>query len=218
MIVLADNDLILKLAQCDLLKDIYLLLGLENPNQIFVLPTARFQLLPKNTAKSLQKAGSELILETLRDFLAQTQELPPVNDELLLHSLEGFNGIDSGEQLLLASMLEHQDAILASGDKRALKCIAENKDELHQFYDSLLDRVLTFESCLLLALTIFGFPNLKQRLLGNPKPDGVLRLVLKEEMNERDLIECLVSYCRAHYSLLAGKAFLHRYFVELDPS
>jgi hypothetical protein len=211
MIVVADNDLILKLAQCDLLKDIHVLLGLEDPTQIFVLPTARFQLIPKSEQKALNKAGSAVVLDAIKLFLQQTNELPHIGDESLLNSLEGIAGIDGGEQLLLASMTENDTSILATGDKRALKAVVANQ-QLAAVYESLCDRVLTFESALLLALVQFGFPNLKQRLLGNPKPDGVLRLVLKAEMNEGDLVDCLVSYCKEHFQFLTCKARLEPFF------
>lgn len=212
MIVLADNDLILKLAQCDLLKDLHVLLGLECPAQIFVLPSARFQLLPKNEKKALSKAGSAVVLDAIRQFLQQTCELPQVRDDSLLISLEGIGGIDGGEQLLLAAMVENKPSVLATGDKRALKAVIANQQQLNAVYASLCDRVLTFESALLIALVQFGFPNLKQRLLGNPKPDGVLRLVLKAEMREGDLVDCLTSYCRDHLQFLTCKAFFKHFF------
>lgn len=212
MIVLADNDLILKLAQCDLLKDLHVLLELENPTRIFVLPTARFQLIPKSEQKALNKAGSAVVLEAIKLFLQQASELPQINDETLLNSLEGIEGIDDGEQLLFASMAENDVSVLATGDKRALKAVIANQQQLTAVYASLCDRVLTFESALLLALVQFGFPNLKQRLLGNPKPDGVLRLVLKEKMSEGDLVDCLVSYCKGHLPFLTGKAHLAPFF------
>lgn len=212
MIVLADNDLILKLAQCDLLKDLHVLLGLETQAEIFVLPTARFQLLPKSEQKALNKAGSAAVLDAIKLFLKQANELPQINDEALLNSLETVAGVDSGEQLLLASMVENDSSVLATGDKRALKAVAANQAQLDAIFASLCDRVITFESALLLALVEFGFPNLKQRLLGNPKPEGVLRLVLKAEMNEGDLVECLVSYCKEHLQFLACKARLAQFF------
>jgi len=58
----------------------------------------------------------------------------------------------------------------------------------------LRERVVTFESALLLALRKLGFAIVKQKLLGSPKPDNLLRLVLKPDMREADLAECLRSY------------------------
>jgi len=213
VIVLADNDLILKLAQCDLLKDLTQLLGADVGHQIFVSPTAPFQLLPKNPQKALNKAGNEATLIALRNFLAVTTELPPIQDESLLVSMEGITGIDSGEQLLFAAMAELEQSFLATGDRRALSAVTANQAAIPVVYDSLHDRVLTFETALLLALAEFGFPNVKQRLLGNPKPDGVLRLVLRDEMQEQELVECLVSYSRSMLPFLARKDRLAVYYA-----
>jgi len=74
---------------------------------------------------------------------------------------------------------------------------------------------LTFESAILLAIREFGFLDVKERLLTCPKPDGMLRLVLREQMEERDLVDCLVSHCRSQYQFLACKDRLAEYFVEV---
>lgn len=128
MILLADNDLILKLAQCDLLKDLHVLLGLENQAEIFVLPTARFQLIPKSEEKALRKAGNAKVLDAIKVFLHTASELSETSNEAILRSLEVVQGIDHGEQLLLASMVEVEAAIMATSDKRALRAVADNRD------------------------------------------------------------------------------------------
>lgn len=213
MIVLADNDLILKLAQCDLLRDLPQLLAGEGAHQIFVSPSARFQLLPKNEQKALNKAGNEATLSALKTFLAGAAELPAIQNDNLLVSMEGIVGIDHGEQLLFAAMVELEQAYLATGDRRALSAVTTNQAAIPAVFKSLHDSVLTFETALLLALAEFGFPNVKQRLLGSPKPDGVLRLVLKDEMQEQELIECLVSYSRAQLPFLARKDRLAAFYA-----
>ena len=100
MIVLADNDIILKLAQCDLLEVIPDSLGQEW-TEVFITDTAKYQLLPKNPAKALSKCGNEETLARLTAFLETTQTLPAVNDTALLAQLEDINDIDGGEKFLL---------------------------------------------------------------------------------------------------------------------
>jgi hypothetical protein len=58
LILLADNDIILKLAQCDLVGGFSELLG-EPAGQVYITPTARYQLLPKKMAKAIDKCGDE---------------------------------------------------------------------------------------------------------------------------------------------------------------
>lgn len=214
MIVLADNDLILKLAQCGLLNDLPQLLGVDALHEIFVSSTAKFQLLPKNEVKALSKAGNEATLHSIKEFLGKVAVIPEVQDESVLVRMEGIPGIDFGEQQLLAAMLELDHPLLVTGDKRALMAVANNEAELSDISRSLQDRVLTFESAILLALTAFGFPNVKQRLLGNPKPDSMLKLVLKDGMQEKELVDCLVSYSRQQFAFLARKDILSSYYEQ----
>lgn len=214
MIVLADNDLILKLAQCDLLSDLPQLLGISQHHQVFITPSARYQLLPKKEAKALANAGNETTLNTLRGFLGNAHEIPAIGDETYLSKMEDLDGIDGGEQQLLAAMLELDQPFLATGDKRALTAVTTNQASLPELHAALQNRVLTFESAILLATVEFGFPNVKQRLLGNPRPDGTLRLVLRDGMQEQELVDCMVSYSAAHFPFLARKDLIAPYYNQ----
>lgn len=213
MIVLADNDLILKLAQCDLLESLHLLLGIDENYQLQTTATARYQVIPKNEEKALAKAGNESILVNLKLFFEKAIEIQPLDDHVLIQ-MENLDGIDSGEQLLFATMLSLPSSLLVIGDKRALTAVLNNKLMIPDIFSALEGRVLTFESAILLAIIAFGFPNVKQRLLGNPSPDGVLRNVLKNDMSESDLIECLVSYSRDQLPFLARKDLLNKFYTN----
>lgn len=207
MIVLADNDIILKLAQCDLLECLPDIVG-EECAEIFVTPTARYQLLPKNPEKALNKSGNEETLSRLVAFLDTTQTLPEVNDTALLTQLEDIEGIDGGEKFLFAAAVDLANPLLITGDRRALRALIEHQNHLSTVFSSLQNSVVTFESAILLALRIRGFAIVKQKLLGSPKPDNMLRLVLKSEMREAELIECLYSYSKEIIPLLAFKQHL----------
>ena len=207
MIVLADNDIILKLAQCDLLECLPDILG-EEWTEIFVSPTAKHQLLPKNRDKALNKCGNEETLTRLIEFLDITKSLSVVQDSTLLAMLDDIDGIDGGEKFLFAAAAELTNPLLITGDRRALRSLIEHKTRLHKVFAVLQNSVVTFESAILLALQIVGFAIVKQKLLGSPKPDNMLRLVLKSEMREAELIECLCSYSKEIIPLLAFKQCL----------
>lgn len=211
MIVLSDNDLILKLAQCGLLEDLPQLLGIGQHNQIYITPTARYQLLPRKEGRALSKAGNEATLTSLKEFLDNALEIP-AQDEAFLSKLEDLDGIDGGEQQLFAAMLEMDQPFLATGDKRALSSVTANQEQVPELFAALQNRVLTFESAILLAIVEFGFPNVKQRLLGNPKPDGVLKLVLKDSVSEDELVECLASFSAAQLQFIAGKERIGKFY------
>lgn len=207
MIVLADNDIILKLAQCDLLELLPDSLGQEW-TEVFITDTAKYQLLPKNPAKALSKCGNEETLARLKAFLETTQTLPAVNDTALLAQLEDIDGIDGGEKFLFAAAVETENPLLITGDKRALRALLEHQDQLPTVFSALQNAVVTFESAILLAMHKFGFAIVKQKLLGSPKPDGTLRLVLKSETGEADFVEGLCSFSKEIAPLLAFKQYL----------
>lgn len=207
MIVLADNDIILKLAQCDLLNSLPELLGAEIED-IFVSTTAKYQLLPKNTEKLLAKCGNEETVTRLQEFLESVKDVPAIQNVELLSRVSEIPNIDAGEQQLFVACVSDVGSILITGDRKALRAVAAGKDSVPELHAGLIDRVVTFESALLLSLNLFGFAVLKQKLLACPKPDGVLKQVLKPNMAEDDLRECLVSYTREAAVYLANKARL----------
>ncbi|HBA67169.1 MAG TPA: hypothetical protein DCZ48_13515 [Methylococcaceae bacterium] len=212
MIVLADNDIILKLAQSDLLDDLPELFG-QAWSEIFITPTAKYQLLPKKAEKALVKCGTQETLEHLTAFLNTTQILPEVQDQKLLARLDDIDGIDSGEKLLFAAAVELENPLLITGDRRALCTLLENKDQLPTVFSALQNAVVTFESALLLAMHNLGFAIVKSKLLASPllnspKPDGMLRLAVKSESGQAEFVECLCSYSKEVIPLLAFKTQL----------
>lgn len=207
MILLADNDIILKLAQCDLLEDLPELLD-ESVSDVFATPTARYQLLPKKTGKALEKCGSEAVLNRVTVFMGEARVIPEIRGQELLKTLEGIDHIDGGEAMLFAAAVELSSPHLMTSDRKALCALLSNQHRLPAVYDAIQGKVVTFESVLLLALKRKGFAVVKQKLLGCPKPDGVLRLVLKHDMTESDLVECLASYTRDVVDLLAFRHLL----------
>jgi len=204
LIVLADNDIILKLAQCDLLDVLPEILGCDETD-VFITDAAKYQLLPKKPAKALSKCGNEETVVRLKAFLDTTQTLPAVKNEALLAQLEDIDNIDGGEKFLFAAAVEINNPLLITGDKRALKALLAHQKQLSTVFSSLQNAVVTFESAVLLAMDKFGFAIVKQKLLGSPKPDGTLRLVLRSETLEADFIECLCSYSKEVLPLLAFK-------------
>ncbi|WP_426079249.1 hypothetical protein [Janthinobacterium sp. PSPC3-1] len=214
MIVLADNDIILKLAQCDLLDSLPELLGAPIES-IFVSTTARYQLLPKNPDKLFSKCGNEETVLRLKNFLDLVKDIPVIENIELLGRVSGIQNIDAGEQQLFVACISNNASTLITGDRKALRAVISCKDTVPELHAGLIDKVVTFESALLLALDVFGFPVLKQKLLSCPKPDGVLKQVLRPDMAEDNLRECLVSFTREVSLFLTAKERLpHELRVE----
>jgi len=120
--VLLDNDVVLKLAQLDLLSEGCKLLT-RNFGQLFVLDTIVYQLRGK---AAIRRYGTEAI-ERVNDCLGQGVfslfgEI--ITDPRLISLQNDFDNLDEGEMRLVQGLLNHHDLLL-SGDKRFLKAIAE---------------------------------------------------------------------------------------------
>jgi len=202
VIVLSDNDVILKLAQCNLLSQLPVIFE-RPPENIFINPAARYQLLPRNPDKAIQKCGSQVVFEQLEAFIQSVQDIPEVQNSNLIEVLGSVSGIDIGEQLLLASCIENPNAIIMTGDRRCLCAIAKNQPTLAVIHQRLLDSVVTFESSLLLCIHGTNLAHVYQNLVNNPKPDGMLKLALSNA--GAAMRECIFSHTRDFYDYLAFK-------------
>lgn len=202
MIVLADNDLIVKLARCDLLKSLPEILGCAF-DEIRIAPAARFQLMPSKPEKALRKCGDQATVERLAAFLDVVRDVEAVTDLDMLGRLAAVPKIDSGEQLLFTACACNADAILLTGDRAALRALANNQEIVGDVYKKLARRVITFESALLIARKLYGFETIKARLLAYPdySDDKMLRYIVRADMIESNFVEAMVSYSRevSHY-------------------
>ncbi|WNN32980.1 hypothetical protein RIN65_10335 [Pantoea agglomerans] len=204
MIVLSDNDVILKLAQCDLLRYLPDILE-EDEQEIYVSPATRFKLLtPRKPEKALKLCGSEMVYRKVSDFLDRVQEIPEIQDDGLLTQLGKVPHIDIGEQLLLATCMENPGSIFMTGDRRCLEAVIDNQALISTVHTRLIDSVITFESALLLSVGKIGFEALYKQLQDNPKPDSMMRLAMRSSQQDH-VCGCFLSFTRPVYEYLAFK-------------
>ena len=112
MIVLADNDILHKLACCDLLSEFMEWLNVP-PAEIWVLPSMPFVL-----RKKLKNNASALVC--LESFLLKVKPIPQAQPD----SLKRFSQLDVGEGQMLAVLVDDSSiSHLVTGDKRALRLI-----------------------------------------------------------------------------------------------
>jgi hypothetical protein len=116
VICLADNDIIHKLAACDLLDDALTALSLVRTD-VYVLPTAKYKfgITPRRVAQGERRYGAT-VFARIRDFLASVREInvPGLPEELQL--LAAVDGIDPGEAVLFAATAQFDQYLLATGD------------------------------------------------------------------------------------------------------
>jgi len=120
--VLLDNDVVLKLAQLDLLAEGCKLLT-RNYGQLFVLDTLVYQLKGK---AAVRRYGAEAI-ERVSHCLEQgnfSLFVEVITDPRLITLQNDFDNLDEGEMRLVQGLLNHHDLLL-TGDKRFLKAIAD---------------------------------------------------------------------------------------------
>lgn len=140
--LLVDNDALLKLARFGLLDTLVDMFSV-NVHDIRVLATARYSLLPaKNRLLRCRDEGSA---NSLEDFLTKSEPLNLVDTNTsLLDALSAIPSIDAGEALLLAVGASDHEALVITGDKRALTALCAEPSISH-VADSLAGRVVTLE-------------------------------------------------------------------------
>ena len=114
MVVISDSDIVRKLAHCNLLNDLLNIWKIP-PNTLWILPALRAQLTHVFGAPEVQTGR-------LAYFFSQANVIPEASFEALERCFG--NGLDAGEQQILAVLLDHSDVEhLITGDRNALRQI-----------------------------------------------------------------------------------------------
>lgn len=190
MIVLSDNDVILKLAVCDCLDDAVAALGCSI-GDVFVLPTARPVLAP------LAESYGEVVVSRLNEFLVRVRT---VDWELPIDELQVFEdtfGIDPGEAVLFSASATLSDFLVVTGDKASLTALAAAAG-CEAVVRRLTHRVLCFEQVISRCIKHFGFDHVKQKFARGRHCDMVLRAVFGSGLaaTEESVADGLDSYIR----------------------
>lgn len=154
MIVLADTDVVQKLACCGLLLEFLQLLKAP-PNEVWVLPA-----LPQMLRRKLATAPNALL--NAEQFLKRVRCIPAVNPE----TLERLASLDPGERQLAALVCdEPRVKHLVTGDKRAIRKMSRIAEEDTQLRARLSEvPILCFESVILSLVRIRGFAVVHSRV------------------------------------------------------
>lgn len=184
MIVLSDNDILHKLAVCDLFDEF---LGyLQVPaKSICILYTCIFKL-----RKVL--CSEPTALERLERFCsAATVVVEDKIDSDILDAIMG-TGADAGEAILAAQVAMTPGAYLITGDKRAIKSLSMLRDS--PLKASLAGRILCFEELILGMIHRNSFAVMEPKLTAGCHCDGVLRMAFGPGRSESHAKSCLQSF------------------------
>lgn len=184
-VVLADNDIIHKLACCGLLQELLQWLGVP-PAEVWVLPSMRFMLRKKLRADAAALAD-------LEQFLPLVSDLPAADINMLaLFPVE----LDPGEAQMLAILVNTPEVKhMVTGDKRALRLIGRMcaKDEALGKHLT-QTRVDCLESIMLALIDQFGFDAVNAKVLRGLKSDTVLQASFGAKKLEANSRETLAYY------------------------
>ncbi|NAT22096.1 hypothetical protein [Pseudomonas syringae] len=204
MILLSDNDLIIKLAQCDLLYESLTWLEAD-ATDCFVLQSFQYSLQLKDPDKSIAKyVGSPQAYDRICTFYEACSVLgeADVDFELIDH-MEQISEIDPGEFALFLHARHQYDKLedfkVLTGDKRALSAICAYGD-FELAFPFLPGNVECVESTMLNLINIFGYKYVNERVskakheVIEKKYDKVLRAAFGSNRMEQHCGECLRSY------------------------
>ncbi len=194
MIVLADNDVIKKLAYCDLYDEFFQAFGVSS-EEIFVLNTAR----PVLTAPRHRRHLDDDSFGRLTAFLDAVEVITASPDADEQIALAEQQNIDTGEAVLFSIANQLKDSLLATGDKRSLESLAATADRTCQrLCKKLTGKVVCFEQILEKILDLAGFDAIRDRLIDGRDCDKVLAIVLGSGLNapEETVREGLTSYIK----------------------
>jgi hypothetical protein len=181
MIFLSDNDIIHKLAACDLLTDAWAALGL-NLCDVYVLPTAKHKFGLTKTSDNAEKRYGIDILTRIRSFLSEAREIDFEVPAADLQLLAKVDGIDAGEAVLYAAAVQSQDYRLATGDKRSLRALA-SEVICRPIAERLSGRVVCLEQIVRESIQHCGFEHVKLKVLPALSCDTALRAAFGSGVN-----------------------------------
>ena len=171
---LLDADALSKLAHWNLLKELAPLTGVVDAE------TATLSSLLHRAAKSCKKPDGKLFQDAIvaaraYHYLEQLAPLPePAEDFLAL--VQQVPAIDPGEALLLAALRAHADALLITGDKRALNALVNTVPSA--VLASFSNRIITIEQIVLALLKSKSVDWLRQHICPYKTLDKAIGIVM----------------------------------------
>lgn len=197
MIYLSDNDIVEKLAICDLLDDALNAFDATRAD-VLVLPTLKNRIGIGTPRPKVVKRLGEVVTARLMDFLATIQEIDEysVEEHEMLEGLDDSVEIDAGEIILLSATANLSDYLLMTGDKRCLRAVATHP-ECDQIARRIQGHVVCFEQIICRVIARAGFKAVRAKVVPVLQNcDTALRAAFGSGLSatEPNTIECLRTY------------------------
>ncbi len=175
-LLFVDNDVISKLASCDLVDDALISLN-SNRHSVRILSTFkhRFGLTNQTRRSRIEQEIGLATYERILNFQISVGEIPEAPDHLL-SPFEDLTEIDVGESQMFASASVSEDVIVVTGDKRSIRCLASSR-ACEKITMALKHRILCFEQVVKAIITHKGFDYTKHKIVPAVHCDTVLRVI-----------------------------------------
>ncbi len=198
MKVFLDVDALHKLGAYDGL-DASLVLLQVRPSDVRVPGTARFKLRLADPAAATKRHGPALATR-LTTFISSVSQITEGLTETEKIELAGIPGLDPGELLLVAMACREDDALIVTGDKNALRTLA-NDPRCAAHASKLAGRVVCLEQVLFDLMKLHGFDWLWTRVQASPGTDRGISMVVApgmgaSEVNAREGFTSLINHLR----------------------
>ena len=194
-----DTDVLLKTAAYRLAGELIAVLNAKGPAAALGLThlIAAKQLARKRGVIDRDGAGAEL-----NKLLAMLGRLEPDDEEIALAAdlsaaaQEKGLPLDVGEAQLTALVVKRRLCLLVTGDKRALRALAELVEN-NPMRPLLVGRLACFEQVVESVASLIGELELRTRICAEPEVDGAMRLACscgQGEWNPEQLHEACASF------------------------
>ena len=183
-VIFADNDILFKLAEYDLLDHACTVLQTE-PSAVRVLPSAKYVLLDM---KSKLEKGSpcKYSAAAISRASAFVECALPVTDSVDILWSEDVEHVDPGEAILsAAAVASGEDCLLLTGDKRFLKALSQAQSA-KRIYDGLCGRVVCLEETLRVIMVTYGVSCVRKAVGASPDCDKAMSLVFGSRFDVPD--------------------------------
>lgn len=208
MILFADNDILMKLAGCDLLIPFCDAIKLENQD-CYVTSTAH-RAIPSQAKKGKNKLTNPDLYQKLVEFVNRTKVITDAAPQHeILDELSIASNIDPGEAQLILSAYNNPSSKMATGDRRCLVSLL-NAQSLQDITHSLSQRVYTLEIAMLILIEKLGYEFVNQKVIQRCVDDTVLRMAFGESRSVDNAIACLSSYSSEVIPLLSDSHLIKK--------
>jgi hypothetical protein len=188
--LLVDVDAMCKLAHWRLLELLDEITGVP-PTLCAALPSCQFRA-NKSLTKPDRVLRSSAAAQTVLQAISTFGSLPQPEPESL-SPFQEVAGIDSGEAVMLALMLDNPATILLTGDKRAMRALAALEPKLRERFAA---RILPIECIVKCILDARGLDELRARVCPWKDVDTAISNVMGSrcDQGEASVREGLASY------------------------